>query len=158
VTQLLHLVSKDIVRRAKAKQFGIVTERLTGIRRLYYRSKVQGRDYRFRMNSWSYGELQRQIDYKARWEAIKVIYVAAGGTSAKCSKCGSRLNPNGRRTLYCPKCEVLMDRDENAAKNILARGLRFGPFALPGEAMMEEPPRGAILRVDGSELSHERKT
>ena len=158
VTQLIHIVSKDIVRQAKAKQFGVAMEKLTGIRRLYRRGNGQGRDYRFRMNSWSYGELQRQIDYKAHWEGIKVIYVAARGTSARCSTCGSKLNPNGRRTLYCPKCAILMDRDENAAKNVLARGLRFGPIALPAEAMMGEPPQGAILRVDGSELSHEPKT
>ena len=110
------------------------------------------------MNSWSYGELQRQIEYKARWEGVKVIYVVARGTSAKCSTCGSKLNPNRHRTLYCPKCSITVDRDENAAKNILSRGLRFGLIALLGEAMMGEPPQGAILRVDGSELSHEPKT
>jgi len=158
VTQLIHLVSKDMVRQAKARRFGIAMEKLTGIRRLYRKGKGQGRDYRFRMNSWSYGELQKQIDYKARWEGIKVVYVAARGTSAKCSTCGSKLNPNGRRTLYCPKCSISVDRDLNAAKNILARGLRFGPIALPSEAMMEGPPQGAILRVDGSELGHEPRT
>lgn len=138
--QLLHLTSKSIVQQAKAKQFGIVMEKLTGIRKLYRKGNGQGRNYRFRLNSWSYAELQRQVDYKARWEGIKVIYVTARGTSAICAICGSKLNPNAQRTLFCPKCSVVVDRDVNASRNILERGMRFVPTALPVEAMVEEPP------------------
>ncbi|TMI57799.1 IS200/IS605 family element transposase accessory protein TnpB [Candidatus Bathyarchaeota archaeon] len=65
VQPLLHNVSKRIVEDAKTRQHGIVMERLTGIRRLYRRGNRQSRSYRARMNSWSFGELQRQIEYKA---------------------------------------------------------------------------------------------
>jgi putative transposase len=73
VQPLLHNVSKRIVEEAETNEYGIVMERLTGIRRLYRRGNGQSRNYRARMNSWSYGELQRQIEYKARWEGVKVI-------------------------------------------------------------------------------------
>src|SRR5208337_4888951 len=141
VKRILHQASKMIVQQAKQGGFGIVMERLTGVRKLYQRGNGQGVWYRGRMNSWSYAELQRQIEYKARWEGLPVIYVHPHGTSAKCSICGSRMTriPEENRTLKCPSCQVSVDRDENAARNILARGVRFAPIALPIEAMVQEP-------------------
>jgi IS605 OrfB family transposase len=65
VQPLLHNVSKRIVEDAKTRRHGIVMERLTGIRRLYRKGNGQSRNYRAKMNSWSYGELQRQVEYKA---------------------------------------------------------------------------------------------
>ena len=40
-----------------------------------------------------------------------------------------------QRRLWCPHCGAILDRDENAARNIAARGLRFSPNEPPGEAM-----------------------
>ena len=93
------------------------------------------------MNAWSFAELQRQIDYKTRWEGIPVIYVNPNGTSVKCSICGSRMAriPEENRQLKCRSCGFTVDRDVNAARNILARGVRFAPVALPVEAMVQEP-------------------
>jgi putative transposase len=141
VKQILHHVSKQIVGEAKRERFGIVMENLTGIRVLYARGNSQGRSFRGRMNSWSFAELQRQVEYKARWDGLPVIYVRPHGTSARCSMCGSRLArvPEENRRLRCPSCGVTVDRDVNAARNILARGVRFAPIALPTEAMVQEP-------------------
>lgn len=137
VKQILHRVSKDIVEKAVESKLGIVVENIKGIRKLYRKGNSQGRNYRARMNSWSYYEIQRQIEYKAKWEGIPVEYVDARGTSKYCSICGSTLYPNGQRKLWCPECKIPMDRDVNAARNILARGLRFGPDALPSERMKQ---------------------
>ena len=155
VNRILHQASKMIVQQAKQGGFGIVMEQLTGLRKLYQRGNGQGGWYRGRMNSWSYAELQRQIEYKARWEGLPVIYVHPHGTTAKCSICGSRMAriPEENRTLKCPSCRVCVDRDVNAARNILARGVRFAPIALPVEAMVQEPSSEVILKVDGSELT-----
>jgi putative transposase len=138
VRQILHHASKQIVMHAKEKKFGVVMENLTGIRKLYGKGNGQGRTYRGRMNSWSYAELQRQIEYKARWEGIPVIYVNPYGTSVKCSICGSRMKPEENRQLKCRSCGFTVDRDVNAARNILARGVRFAPIALPTEATVQE--------------------
>jgi putative transposase len=139
VQQILHHASKLIVQEAKAKQYGIAMEKLTCIHRLYRRGNWQGRWYRGRMNSWSYAALQRQIEYKARWEGLPVIYVLPHGTSTRCSICGERMKPEENRMLYCPSCGYTVDRDVNAAKNILARALRFGAVGLTSEAMVAEP-------------------
>ena len=149
VKQILHHASKRIVLDAKRKEFGIVMEKLTGIRKLYRKGNGQGRMYRGRMNSWSYGELQRQIEYKARWEGIPIIYVNPSGTSMKCSMCGSRMKPEENRQLKCRSCGFTVDRDVNAARNILARGVRFAPFASAGEAMEAVQRRP----VDADELT-----
>jgi putative transposase len=162
VKQILHRASKAVVDRAKSERFGIVMEDLKGIRRLYRRGNGQGRRYRYRLNSWSYYELQRQIEYKARWEGIPVYYVAARGTSSKCSICRGRTSqsPNGHRLLCCQNCRATFDRDENAAKNILAKGgLRFGPDGPPGEAMVaeREQKEATLIRpVDGGKSVHAR--
>ena len=141
-TRIRTRVLSKIVDQAKTRRYGIVMERLTGIRRLYQKGNGQSRNYRARMNSWSFGELQRQIEYKARWEGVKVIYVPARNTSKRCSVCGYKTLESTQRQLWCPHCGAILDRDENAARNISARGLRFSPNGPPGEAMVEEREQG----------------
>ncbi|MGA2785631.1 MAG: transposase [Candidatus Bathyarchaeia archaeon] len=145
VKRILHHASKQIIQDAKSREFGVVMEKLTGIRKLYRKGNWQGREYRGRMNSWSYYELQRQIEYKAHWEGIPVIYVNPNGTSVKCSICGLRMKPEENRTLKCRSCGFIVDRDVNAARNILARALRFGAVASATEAMVQEPQRTGNL-------------
>lgn len=158
VQQRLHRVSKAIVQEAKEKRYGIALEKLTGIRRLYQRANGQGRNFRARMNSWSFAELQGQIDYKARWEGLSVIYVNPAGTSVKCSRCGSRMinarKPEENRQLRCTECGLTVDRDVNAALNLAARGLRFRPIAPASEAMVQEHASVvSTLKVDAGELT-----
>jgi putative transposase len=136
VQQILHHASKLVVEEAKSRQYGLVMEKLTGIRRLYRKGNWQGRWYRGRMNSWSYAELQHQIEYKAKWEGLPVIYVHPHGTSSKCSICGQKMKPEENRMLRCLSCGYTVDRDVNAARNLIARGLRFSPVGLAGEAMV----------------------
>jgi len=135
-------------------------EDLKGLRKLYRKGNGQGSNYRARLNSWSFFELQRQIEYKARWEGIPVVYVAARGTSVTCSTCGSRTYPNERRGLHCAECGTTVDRDVNAARNILARGApRFGADGPPGGAMVaerEQREATTIRPVDGGKSVHAR--
>lgn len=56
--------------------------------------------------------------------------------------------------LFCSHCNVVVDRDINAAKNILARGTRVVPVGTADEAMVEEPSK-VILKVDAAQLSCE---
>jgi len=136
-TQILHHTSKEIVSEAKAKRFSIAMEKLTGMRKLYRKGNDQGRWFRARMNSWSFSELQRQIEYKARWEGIKVTYVDPRKTSSTCAVCGRATTECAERKVWCAQCRTLVDRDVNGARNILARGMRFVPIALPGEGMKQ---------------------
>ena len=149
VHQILHQTSKRIVAHAKQKQYAIAMEKLTGIRKLYRKGNGQGYAYRGRMNSWSFAELQRQVEYKARWDGIPIIYVNPQGTSARCSICGSRMKPEENRKLECRSCGLTVDRDVNAARNILARAVRFAAVASASEAMVAVQRR----QVDAGELT-----
>lgn len=151
---ILNNVSAAIAKRARTNSMAIVMEDIKGIRKLYRSGNGQGPNYRYRLNSWSYYELQRQIEYKARWEGIPVVYVTARGTSTNCSICGSKTIPNGQRTLHCPGCGISIDRDVNAAKNILRKaGLRFSPLGEADEAVKGNPTQTVIPRVDASQMA-----
>jgi putative transposase len=141
VNWILHNTSASIVKQAKEKQFGIVMENIKGIRKLYGKGNRQGRDYRARLNSWSYAELQRQIEYKARWEGIPVSYVHPSKTSSVCAICGCSIAECAERKVYCPCCNTLKDRDENAALNIVGAGLRFSLKGVADEAVKGNPER-----------------
>ncbi|MDE1767577.1 MAG: IS200/IS605 family accessory protein TnpB-related protein, partial [Thaumarchaeota archaeon] len=88
VQQFLHKISKDIVKRAKESHSMIVLEDIKGIRKLYRKGNGQGNKYRRRLNSWSFYELQRQIQYKASWIGIPVQFVDPRRTSQLCPICG----------------------------------------------------------------------
>ena len=118
-TQAIHRVSKKIVEEAKEKKLGIVMENLKGIRKLYRKGNGQGRSFRGRMNNWMFHETQRQVEYKATWAGIPVVYVNPRGTSRKCPECGSSLIELEGRKLMCPSCKQAEDRDVIASKNIM---------------------------------------
>ena len=122
VKQALHLVSKSIIEKAKATKSKIVLENLTDIRKSHRKGNGEGRKMRGRLNRWPFHILQSQIEYKARWEGIPVTKVRAANTSKRCSQCGF-INKalKYERAWQCPNCGVKLDRDLNAAKNILAR-------------------------------------
>ncbi len=131
----MHCTSKRII----SANSGIIMENLTGIRKLYKKGNGKGRKYRGKMNSWSFYELQRQIKYKARWLGLPVEYVKANGTSSTCAVCGSKLVPEEYRMMFCSICKCSIDRDVNAAHNILLRGTRVVPDGTASEAVMTKP-------------------
>ncbi|HET8719645.1 MAG TPA: transposase [Candidatus Nitrosotenuis sp.] len=158
VNQHLHKISKDIVQRAKDSKSMIVFENLKGIRRLYKKGNGQGKKYRQKLNSWSFYELQKQVEYKARWEGILVKFVDPKRTSKLCPICGGKIQEDGlnRRKVLCNNCGKIMDRDVVASMNIAYKGWsRFcHPRGLPDEVMRGNADRlnPLILRVHGSKL------
>lgn len=66
-------------------------------------------------------EFRRQIEYKCKFHGIEFIKADRYFPSSKmCSSCGSvkeKLSLSDR-FYECEKCELVMDRDENAAKNL----------------------------------------
>ena len=156
--QFLHKISKDIVQRAKETKSMIVFEDLKGIRKLYRKGNGQGNRYRRRLNSWSFYELQRQVEYKANWDGIPVRYVDPKRTSKLCPICGERIQEDhqNQRKLLCINCGRIMDRDVVAAMIIAHKGwARFTHLrGLPDEAVKGNVDnlQPLILRVDGSKL------
>ena len=72
-------------------------------------------------------EFRRQLEYKCRWYGRQLIIIDRFYPSSKtCHNCGYiykglRLS---EREWVCPHCKSLIDRDYNAAQNILDEGLK----------------------------------
>ncbi|MCG5057233.1 MAG: transposase [Limnoraphis sp. WC205] len=74
----------------------------------------------------NWGELVRQLTYKALWYGRELIKIDRCFPSSKrCSNCGyiAERMPLNIREWDCPKCNSHHDRDINASINILAAGL-----------------------------------
>ncbi|MBD0363586.1 MAG: transposase [Coleofasciculus sp. C3-bin4] len=55
---------------------------------------------------------------------VHFVKVNPHGTTRDCSACGTKVPKTLSVRLHqCPKCELELDRDENAAINILYKGL-----------------------------------
>jgi putative transposase len=60
-----------------------------------------------------------------------VVAVAPQYTSQDCSGCRTRVKKTlSVRTHVCPKCNLVIDRDKNAALNILTKGLNQAGLSL----------------------------
>jgi putative transposase len=79
------------------------------------------------------------LAYKAACAGKRVEAVHPAYTSQDCSGCGTRIQKSlSVRTHVCTNCGLMMDRDKNAAKNILWRGQRLrGVPALAGATNRE---------------------
>ncbi|MDJ0516408.1 MAG: RNA-guided endonuclease TnpB family protein [Trichodesmium sp. MO_231.B1] len=88
----------------------------------------------------NWGELVRQLEYKAEWYGRELIKIDRYFPSSKrCSNCGHIVEklPLNIREWDCPECAAHHDRDINASINILAAGLAV-------------PVCGATVRPQGS--------
>jgi len=72
----------------------------------------------------AWGHFLTWVKSYAVMHRIAVVAVPPHYTSQDCSGCGQRVRKTlSTRTHICPKCGLVLDRDENAAKNILAKAL-----------------------------------
>lgn len=78
------------------------------------------------LRNWSYFELQKMIEYKAKRKSIEVRYIDPHFTSQKCSKCGyiDKENRKTQEDFICKKCGFKLNADHNASINI-ARSEEF---------------------------------
>ena len=76
----------------------------------------------------NFGEFRRMLEYKANWYNRKIVFVDRFYPSSKtCHNCGyvnKKLKLSDRQWV-CPQCGEVIERDYNAALNILDEGLRI---------------------------------
>ena len=90
----------------------------------------------------NFGEFRRILEYKARWYNRKIVFVDRFYPSSKtCNNCGyiyKQLKLNDRQWI-CPNCGKLINRDYNAALNILDEGLRIIGCSTPEFKLVDYP-------------------
>ena len=90
---------------------------------------------RDRYTDASWGMLLSMVRRKAEGAGVLVVEVDPRNTSRACSRCGhvKEALPLWQRTYRCRECGLVMDRDRNAAVNILGSGMRSLREAVNGQ-------------------------
>ena len=90
----------------------------------------------------NFGGFRRMLEYKARWYNRKIVFVDRFYPSSKtCHNCGyinKSLTLNDRQWV-CPQCGEMVERDYNAALNILDEGLRIIGCSTPEFTLADYP-------------------
>ncbi len=90
---------------------------------LKIRNMVKNRNLASAIMDSGWGSLCQLTAYKAEARGGRMIFVEPKGTSQKCSGCGDEVPKElSERVHDCPRCGLVMDRDVNAARNILKLG------------------------------------
>jgi putative transposase len=72
----------------------------------------------------AWATFRQLLKWKCKREGTHFVEVRPHGTTKECAQCGvSTDKPLWVREHSCPACDFEADRDENAAWNVLARGL-----------------------------------
>jgi putative transposase len=112
-------IRNDHLHRASAslcRKFGVVV-----VEALHVRGLAQGRLAKD-IHDASWSQFICLLKYKAERAGTRVFQVDPRGTSQDCSGCGACVPKKlEEREHKCPKCGVVLDRDLNAARNILHR-------------------------------------
>lgn len=122
-----HVISKELVQRAKDTSRSIALEDLQGIRE---RVKVRRAQRRLH-HSWSFYDLRQKVEYKAALAGVSVVLVNPRNTSRTCPSCGTidkRNRPN-QATFLCISCGFSGPADYIAAINIGRRAVVNLPYA-----------------------------
>ena len=95
---------------------------------LAVKNMVKNHKLAYAINEVSWSEFTRMLEYKAEWYGKKIVYIDRFFPSSQtCSVCGT-VSPITKdlkvREWICPACGAHLNRDVNAAINILHEGLR----------------------------------
>jgi putative transposase len=89
------------------------------------------------VNDQGWAGFLRMIGYKAEDAGVQVVRVPPWGTSQVCSKCRTTVPKQLSERMHdCPVCGLHLDRDVNAARNILRLGLSRQALTWPTGAFV----------------------
>ena len=117
-----HIFSREVIKNALHLGTGTIKmEKLTNFGKDREGNPEDAKKYILR--NWSYFELQTMIEYKAKMEGIKVLYVNPAYTSQRCNCCGEIGERKEQAVFKCtnPQCSEYnkeINADYNAARNI----------------------------------------
>ena len=102
-------VASDVVKKLEKHQVSILN--------LENLKWATGRKYG---SKWTHSQQQQALEHTCTRAGIRLRKVSPKDTSQKCHKRGCRIIHNSKhRTAWCTECKLTMDRDFNAAMNIV---------------------------------------
>ncbi len=104
----------QMIKDAKPKE--VIKEDLTFVAK---KRDGKSKGYNRKMSTWVKGVINNRLEYKLKYNGIKVTDVNPAYTSQVCSKCG-RFGIRDNDLFTCPNCGK-MDANINASNNILNR-------------------------------------
>lgn len=106
--------------RQLVNEYGIIAlEKLNG------KGMLQNHCLAKSISDAAWNQFAQYTQYKAENAGRECVLVDPRNTSKKCSRCGTLVEKSlSERVHSCPVCGLQIDRDENAAINILALGLQ----------------------------------
>ena len=136
-TDFLHKVSRRIAN----------TYETVYVEDLKIGNMVRNRHLAKSISDAGWGRFVGMIAYKAESAGGRVIQVNPRNSTQNCSRCRERVKKSlSDRIHECPHCGLKMDRDLNAALNILARGREIG------KELAESRPEGEETSTPTSEV------
>ena len=120
-----HKLSRELV-----NSFGMIA-----FEKLNSKQMLQNHRLAKSISDAAWKQLMQYTTYKAENAGRVVVLVDPRNTSKQCSCCGILVEKSlSVRIHACPVCGLIMDRDENAANNILRLGLESLSIALEAPA------------------------
>ncbi len=137
-----HVISTELVGKAKGTSRGIALEDLTGIRERVTVRKSQRREHA----SWSFYDLRAKITYKGFLAGVPVVLVDPRNTSRECPnpecKHIDKRNRPSQSKFCCVKCGFSGHADTVAAGNIARRAAQSTGLCL--DVLGEEGYRSSL--------------
>ena len=99
------------------------------------------------MLTWSHYKFKKMLEYKMQRSGGRAIECTEYYTTKTCSCCG-RINHNiiKQKVFTCPQCNLLMDRDVNAARNIYLKNEYLLSWDLRSQVSEKPTPRLSQLQ------------
>lgn len=114
-----HAITTDLVRR-----YGVIVAEDLKVKNMTAAGGSYKRGLNREVLAQTWGVIRQQLAYKAEWAGRKLVEVNPAYTSRQCAECGD-VNAKAKvyRVFECSSCGYVADRDLNAARNIMARGV-----------------------------------
>jgi putative transposase len=102
----------------------VISHDMIAFEDLKIRNMIKNRHLSKSISDAGWGKFLTWVKYYGALHAIPVITVSPKYTTQDCSACGTRVKKSlSVRTHICPNCGIVLDRDHNAAINILEAGV-----------------------------------
>jgi putative transposase len=115
---IIHKITKEII----DKNDIIVTENLK------IKNMIKNHTIAKSLTDATLSEIIRQLEYKSKWKGKQLYKIDTYYPSSQiCSKCGyqnKKIKDLKIREYICPECGSNLDRDCNAAENIMVEGIK----------------------------------